>query len=252
MVCNHPDMTDLPRFLSLWKETFGEWNGFWETFLETAFSPTRCLCLREGEAITAALTWLDCSCGGRKLAYIYAVVTHPAHRGKGLCRTLLANTHALLKARGYAAALLVPAESGLRAMYEKLGYHTCTFVREFSCGAAGSAVSLRAIGPEEFAALRRDFLCRDGVVQEAENLPFLASQFRFFAGEDFLLTAYLEEGKLISPELLGNTAAAPGILRALEAASGTFRCPGREIPFAMLHPLGEDAVSPAYFGFAFD
>ena len=252
MICKHPDKSEIAQLLKLWKSAFGEWNGFWEMFLETAFSPERCRCVREGSKITAALTWLDCSCGARKLAYIYAVVTHPDHRGKGLCRRLLADTHALLKARGYAAALLVPAESGLREMYEKLGYETCTFVREFSCEAGDDPVSLRAIGPGEFAALRRQFLPGNSVLQEGENLPFLARQFQFYAGEDFLLTAFCEDGKLTVPELLGNTAAAPGILRALNAKSGTFRCPGRGIPFAMVHSLTEEPAIPAYFGFAFD
>ena len=252
MICKHPDKSEIPQLLTLWKSAFGEWNGFWEMFLETAFSPERCRCVREGSEITAALTWLDCSWSGRKLAYIYAVVTHPDHRGQGLCRRLLADTHALLRSRGYAAALLVPAESGLREMYEKLGYETCTFVREFSCEAGDDPVSLRAMGPGEFAALRRQFLPGNSVVQEGENLPFLARQFQFYAGEDFLLTAFCEDGKLTVPELLGNTAAAPGILRALNAKSGTFRCPGRGIPFAMVHSLTEEPAIPAYFGFAFD
>ena len=252
MICKHPDKSEIPQLLTLWKSAFGEWNGFWEMFLETAFSPERCRCVREGSEITAALTWLDCTCNGRKLAYIYAVVTHPDHRGKGLCRRLLADTHALLKARGYAAALLVPAESGLREMYEKLGYETCTFVTEFSCEAGASPVSLRAMGPGEFAALRQQFLPADSVVQEGENLPFLARQFQFYAGEGFLLTAYTDGEALFAPEFLGNSSAAPGILRTLNAKSGTFRCPGGHIPFAMFHPLTEETVTPAYFGFAFD
>lgn len=252
MTFEHPAPHHLPELLKLWQEAFGEWNGFWEAFLETAFSPQRCRCAVESGRITAALTWLDCSCDGRKLAYIYAVVTDPAHRGRGLCRRLLADTHALLRQRGYAAALLVPAEASLRTMYGKLGYDTCTFVEEFSCEAGETPAAVRAIGPEEFAKLRREFLPEKAVLQEQENLSFLARQARFFAGGDFLLAAYQEEAGLTAMELLGSPAAAPGILKALGAKKGSFRCPGSRIPFAMLHPLTEDAPVPGYFGFAFD
>lgn len=252
MTFDHPTQAHIRQLLTLWKSVFGEWSGFWEMFLETAFSPRRCRCVLEEGQVTAALTWLDCCCEGQKIAYIYAVVTHPDHRGKGLCRRLLADTHALLKEQGYAAALLVPAEEGLRAMYEKMGYRTCTHVKEFRCEAGPSPVSLRAVGPEEFAQLRRRFLPASGVLQEKENLPFLARQMQFFAGNDFLLTAYLEEDSLTAAELLGNKDAAPGILSALGAKKGSFRCPGKEIPFAMWHPLQEDAAAPDYFGFAFD
>ena len=252
MTFEFPGSGHIPRLLRLWKRVFGDWNGFWEAFLETAFSPDRCRCILEREEITAALTWLDCTCQGQKLAYLYAVVTHPAHRGKGLCRRLLADTHALLKTQGYAAVLLVPAEPELRAMYEKLGYETCTFVEEFQCAAGDAPLPLQAVGPEEFAVLRRAFLPDKGVVQEGGNLPFLARQAQFYAGDGFLLAAYGDEDALTGMELLGDQNTAPGILRALGAEKGSFRCPGNAIPFAMIHPLTEDAVIPRYFGFAFD
>lgn len=252
MTFEHPTQEQIPQLLTLWKGAFGEWNGFWETFLETAFSPLRCRCVMEEGRITAALTWLDCSCRGQKLAYIYAVVTHPEHRGKGLCRQLLADTHAFLASQGYSVALLVPAEPELRTMYEKLGYETCTYVEEFSCEAGTQPVPMRAIGAEEFAALRRSFLPEDGVLQEGKNLPFLSRQAQFYAGEDFLLTAWQEDNSLTAMELLGKKDTAPGILNALGAATGTFRCPGDQDPFAMIHSLHAGAVIPRYFGFAFD
>lgn len=252
MTFEHPAPQQLPQLLGLWKAAFGEWNGFWEMFLETGFAPHRCRCVVEDGQITASLTWLDCTCQGQKMAYIYAVVTHPEHRGLGLCRKLLADTHRLLEAQGYAAALLVPAETELRAMYEKLGYQTCTLVEEFSCQAGDSPVPIRAIGPEEFMKLRQKFLPENGVLQEGENIAFLSRQAQFYAGEDFLLTAWEENGTLTAMELLGGKTAAPGILRALGAKKGSFRCPGDAIPFAMIYPILPDAVIPTYFGYAFD
>ena len=252
MTFEYPAPAQIPQLLKLWKDAFGEWNGFWELFLNTGFSPLRCRCVLENGQITAALTWLDCSCQGQKQAYLYAVVTHPAHRGKGLCRRLLADTHALLAERGYSSALLVPAEPELRSMYGKFGYQTCTFIEEFDAAAAEPAVPLRAVGPEEFAALRRSLLPADSVLQEGENLSFLAGQMQFYAGTDFLLAAYHDGDVLTAMELLGNKPAAPGILQTLGCKNGSFRCPGTQNSFAMICPLKEKAVFPRYFGFAFD
>lgn len=248
----HPNEADTHQLLALWKSVFGDWNGFWEGFLETGFSPDRCRCIAEQGQIIAALTWLDGSCNGQKIAYVYAVVTSPDHRGRGLCRALMADTHALLRSQGYAASLLVPAEHGLRAMYEKLGYEECTFVEEFKQTAGEEAVSITAIGPEEFARLRRKYLPEGGVVQEEESLAFLARQAQFYAGTDFLMAAYADEKTLTAMELLGNKQAASGILRALGCKEGSFRCPGDTVPFAMWYPLQTAAKKPAYFGFAFD
>ena len=249
---DQPTLEQIQQLLALWKDVFGDYDGFWELFLETGFSPDRCRCITENGQITAALCWLDCSCDGQKQAYVYAVVTHPAHRGRGLCRSLLADTHSLLKARGYTAVLLVPAEEALREMYRKFGYADCTRVSEFSCTAGETSVSVRTVSPEEYGRLRQGRLPRGGVLQEGENLAFLAAQAQLFAGKDVLLAAYADGDTLVGMELLGDPKTAPGILNGLGFAQGRFRGPGKEESFAMAHPLTEDAVIPEYFGFAFD
>ena len=114
MTFEHPGKEDIPQLLKLWKEVFGEYDGFWELFLDTAFSPDHCLCITEDDRITAGLYWFDCSCGNDKIAYIYAVVTDPRHRGKGLCRKLMTNVHALLQS-GAKADAKAPTLEGLDA-----------------------------------------------------------------------------------------------------------------------------------------
>lgn len=247
-----PSPDQIPQLLRLWKDAFGDWNGFWEQFLQTAFSPSRCRCMLDGSQIAASLCWFNTECAGQKHAYLYAVVTNPAYRGQGLCRRLMENTHVHLSGLGYAGALLVPANEGLRDMYRKMNYRDCTCITERSCEAGCAPVELRAIGPEEYARLRHRFLPEGGVIQEEENMAFLALQAEFFTGNDFLLASYAEDAILHAVELLGNDQAAPGILAALRCIRGTFRIPGKEQPFAMFHPLREDAVIPQYFGFAFD
>ncbi len=235
----------------LWQATFGDSREFVDLFFSTAYSEDRCQILTEDGQVTAALYWLDCRFRGQKQAYIYAVATHPNHRGKGLCRKLMAQIHEVLKTRGYTAALLKPGEDGLIRMYEKLGYRICTHLQEFSCD-AGTPVPLRLIAPAEYARIRRQYLPEYGLLQEEENLRFLASCCSLYAGADFLCCGGPEDGAFRCLELLGNRSAAPGILAALGYENGVFRIPGREVPFAMGLKLTEDAVLPGYLGLAFD
>ncbi len=248
----HPGKAHIPQLIRLWKTVFGEYDGFWELFLETAFLPDHCRCILEEEQVLAGLYWFDCSCGSDKIAYVYAVVTDPDHRGKGLCRKLMADVHGLLAERGYASVMLVPASTGLREMYRKMGYEDCTTVSEISCSPGETAVKIRNIDKEEYAPLRRKLLPEQGVVQEEQNLAFLAAQTQLLAGDDFLLAAFLEEDTLQGMELLGNISAAPGILRALGCTAGKFQIPGSDRAFAMLHKLKEHAAIPSYFGLAFE
>ena len=248
----HPGKQHIPRLVSLWKAAFGEFDGFWELFLQTAFLPDHCRCITEDGQPIAGLYWFDCSCGCDKIAYVYAVVTDPGYRGKGLCRKLMEDVHALLLDQDYASVMLVPADEGLREMYRKMGYQDCTAIGTLSCEAGEEPVTIRPVSAEEYAALRRKLLPGGGVLQEGIQLPFLAAQAQLLAGPDFLLAAWLDGDALQGMELLGNTAAAPGILRALGCERGRFQIPGTEKPFAMIHKLAENPVIPSYFGFSFD
>lgn len=251
MGIEHPTPELEPRLRALWKLAFGDSDEFISLFFSTAYAPERCRCICEAGQAAAALHWLDCEFDGQKLAYIYAVATHPDFRGRGLCRTLMADTHAVLTARGYSGAILMPAEPGLRQMYGKMGYRECTRISEFSC-TAGESVPVRQVGREEYAALRRSFLPEGGVIQEGESLAYLETYAAFYAGEDFLLAAAPKKNALNGIEFLGNRDSAPGILGALGYTGGSFRTPGEDIPFAMFCPLSTDEKMPSYLGFAFD
>ena len=252
MRIDHPSVHHHKQLRQLWQDAFGDSDAFLDSFYRTAYDPLRCRCVFLGEEVAAVLYWIDCTLEDQKLAYIYAVVTHPAHRGKGLCRALLSDTHALLAARGYAAAVLVPQKETLRTMYAGMGYENCGGLAEFACAAGESAIPVRAIGPEEFAVLRRSLLPAGSVLQEGAGLSLLAQQLRFYTGTGFLLAGYQEKDILYAVELLGDPAAASGILKALGCREGHFRTPGTDRLFAMFHPLQAGIAPPDYFGFAFD
>lgn len=246
MNLDHPSTHHIPQLRLLWQEAFGDSDEALDAFFQTAFDPARCLCAWEGAELAAAAYWFSCG----EYAYIYAVATAKAHRGKGLCHALMNSIHHLLTAQGYEGAMVVPGEESLRQFYAGMGYENFGGIREFSCQAGLEAATLTEIDTETFAALRRQYLPQGGVIQEGENLAYLARFVRFYAGKDFLLTATETEEGLFGMELLGNAEAAPGILTALGQKTGIFRTQG-EVPWGMHKPLG-DKNSPTYLGFAFD
>lgn len=235
----------------LWQEAFGDDDPFLDAFFSTAYSPRRCRTLHVSGQLAAALYWFDCSFQGQKIAYLYAVATVKAFRGRGLCRRLMEDTHRHLADLGYAGTLLVPGEASLFQMYTGLGYETVSGISEFSCTAAPGKLTLEQTSRDEYARLRRQLLPAGGVLQEGENLAFLETQYSFFKGAGCLLAASRRDENLFCAELLGDCSAAPGILAALGCQDGTFRTPGNTRPFAMYHAF-TDAPAPSYFGLAFD
>lgn len=236
----------------LWSLAFGDPPEVIEGFFSTAFAPNRCHFLEEDGQTVAALYWLDCILENRKYAYIYAVATHPDHRGRGLCRRLMEQAHRILKDRNYSAALLMPAEPELRQMYRKFGYTDCTAHTLLTCAAADRGVEVFPVPTREYEALRRRYLPEGGLEQPGESIEYLATYAQLYAGRDFVLAAIHQENSLFGLELLGNAARAPEILKAMGYASGTFRTPGPDVPFAMLCPLRDDTLRPTYLGFAFE
>ncbi len=247
-----PSPAQIPQLRALWQEAFGDSDAALDTFFGTAFSPRRCRCITLDGTVAAALYWFTVSCGGQKMAYLYAVATAAAYRGRGLCRELMAQTQRVLTQEGYCAALLVPEGAGLARMYRSMGYETATEVRQFSCTSADAPVPLRRIHGTEYARLRRDLLPPGGVMQEGESLAFLEAQAELYAGSGWIAAVQREDTALLVPELLGDSSAAPGILTALGVERGTFRTPGKGKPLAMWLPLTREAPVPTYFGLAFD
>lgn len=236
----------------LWQEAFDEPDDFTDLFFTKGYSPERCHCIKENGVPVSSLYWFDCHLNGQKMAYIYGVATLNTHQGKGLAGKLMAQTHEILQKQGYAGVILVPAGQSLFDFYRRFGYETATFSTKLTCDAGNIPVALRKISPEEYTRLSPKFLPEGSVTQGKVALAFLAGYCDFYAGEDFLLICSISPEGFRGQELLGNTQAAPGILRALNCATGCFRTPGKDRPFAMWLPLQEDCPKPSWFALALD
>lgn len=253
MIIDAPNRSQIPELRSLWQEAFDDTQDFLNDFDRTAFRTDRCRCAVTDGKVAAALYWFDCLHVGRRIAYVYAVATAKVYRGQGLGHGLMEDTHRHLGNHGYEGAVLVPGSKELFRYYESMGYRISSMIREFTCDASVKEVSLRCIGTEEYACLRRQMLPQGGVVQENENLDFLKTQAQLYAGQGFLLAARKEKDMLFGVELLGDETKASRIVSALGCAKGAFRVPGEGKPFAMYRSLKESALPPpSYFGLAFD
>ena len=250
MIIDHPRRNQIPELQGLWQAVFPDPKDYIEGFFVHAFSPPRCLCIREDGSVAAMVHWLDMTCRGKKIAYIYAVATRKAYRGRGFCRALMDRAHEILAAQGYAGAALVPQGEELFAMYEKMGYRSCGGIHRIFCS-AGEAVSLIPLTWQEWNARRCKMLPPGSAELTEVPAAYLGHMSQFWAGEDFLLAGFMEEGILHGIELLGNSRRAPGILSALGCEEGSFPTPGGE-PFAMYRSLDGITPPPRYFGIAFD
>jgi len=248
---DYPVSADIPKLRQLWKAAFGDTDEFLDIFFSVAFSPDRCRCIREGDGIPAALYWLDMDLGGQKFAYIYAVATDPAYRGRGLCRHLMEDTAAVLTDRGYDGAILVPQEEGLRAMYRKMGYESTAPIDEEFC-AASAPCPVEEITPAAYAARRAKLLPEGSLTLGAAALDFLAQFARFYAGSSFLAAVSQEQEHLRILEYLGDRDMASALAAVLGATEATLRRPGKAREFAMYRPLTLECKKPEYYPFAFD
>lgn len=247
-----PDLSIQLR--KLWKTAFADDDVFLDHFFETGFSPRRCRCVvNEEKKLLSVLYWFDAEYEGYSYAYLYAVATDPQYRHQGLLRYLLEDTYQLLRQQGCAGVLLLPGDDSLRQMYRKLGYQDCTTIGNIISASQPLTFFAHAIDKQEYSKLRKNYLPKDGVVQEGASLDFLATQCSFYTGPGFVMCARPKNSEMLEGvEFLGDTEVIPGVLCALGYPMGTFRVPGGTIPFAMYYGLNKDAPVPGYLGLAFD
>ena len=250
----HPGPAQITALRSLGKEAFGDDDAFLDRFFSTGFHPQRCLCALCAEDPLTAIYWFDCTLRGEKADYLYALATRQHAQGRGIARQLLHRVHDLLKARGYAAALLVPGSRQLAGWYQREGYEYQGSVREFSCIASPQAAPLRPVTAAEYGALRNQYLPAGSVVQGREALEFLETQAKLYAGDNYLLAVqHTLWDTVVVPEYLGDPQSAPGVLAALGHPKASFRTPGSGEALVMFRPLTEMPIQPpTYFAFPFD
>ena len=252
MKTNRPDDSLIPGLRSLWKEAFGDTDAFLDLFFFTAYDHDRCRCIVTEGRVEAALYWLDMTCDGQKFAYIYAVGTAVSARGKGLCRTLMAETAAVLKEAGYHGAILVPQDPPLHIMYGKMGYLPATPIEQSIYAAGETSLPITQITAEEFASLRPGFSPAGSVQCGQVTVAFLDKLAVFYRAPGLLAAVSREEKHLRILDYLGPKEAIPSLVTALGRTEATVRTVGTGTNFAMYYPLDPACKQPGHFTLALD
>lgn len=247
MTIDRPCKSNIPALRQLWKQAFGDTDAFLDGFFRVGFAFDRCRCLCTDGVLAAALYWFDCRWNGKKVAYIYAVATDTAFRGKGLCRKLMEDTHLHLQSLGYAGAALVPGDQGLFSLYQKLGYRRFCPIQTLTV-TAGDAAEVMPISPDNYRLGRQFRLPENAIMQDRVTTDFFATYGGFYKAADTVFAANREKDTLYFQEYLGDPALLSGIVAALGAETGIVMLPGGEADSAMYLSFDNDPTLPGYFG----
>lgn len=243
---------DISAMKRLWQQSFGDEMAFIDGFFATGFDESRCQCVYEQGRLAAALYWLDCLWQGQKVAYIYAVATDTAFRGKGMCRQLMEYTHRHLKMQGYIGAVLVPGTPELFSMYEKFGYQGFFpgVVKQIAAGQKN--ITLVRLSLTEYLTRRQQLLPENSVVAGQQAFAYLETYGAFYAGSRGVFCLARQKDTVYFQEYLADPACLGDVIKTLGAEKGVIRLPGVGKETAMYRSFTEDTALPAYFAPALD
>lgn len=262
---------DIPALKALWQQAFGDDDACIDAFFRSLYRPDQVLTVHEDGRLVSMACWLQetvCQGGrGWPAAYLYAVATDRAARGRGYCGRLLAFAEEFLAPYGIRALLLVPGEPSLRRFYGRLGYRDFSRVAQLELDAAPAGGTAARVAAPVYLELREGLLSDRAYVScPVPVLAFQEAVARLYGGGLFRLEADGMEGcacaaldgagRAVVYELLwpGDPAQGASLAAAAVGAQRTLvRTPGGETPFAMAKWLTPPpALSPVYLGIALD
>ena len=156
---------DLPALTALWQTCFGDEamqiNAFWRAL----WQDIRVFAAYEGKTPVAMLCALPTALvneAGESFpaAYLYAVCTAPQQRNRGLCGALLAYAENALQKEGCSFAALVPSSKGLFGFYQKFGYQTAFFHKEYTVSAKKGTAKITKLDADGYQNLRENAALR--------------------------------------------------------------------------------------------
>ena len=168
--------SDLPGMIALWGESFGDSEPAVRFFFESFPDCISYVAEKNGVIVSMVHALPQTLSPDVPAAYVYAVATLKTHRGKGLCRDLMAFAEKDLRDRGFDCCVLTPGEPHLFRFYEKLGYRA-DFTRTRTAFSGGNAISAAA-----YAVLRERILTVPYMVCDLRTLEYAAKVYglRFY------------------------------------------------------------------------
>ena len=255
------ERSELPALTALWSECFGDSTALIEGFWARLF-PQATVFTAEQNGTPAAMLcalptqWITDDGLSVSAAYLYAVCTAAAYRGKGLCRRLTAYAEAALRQDGIELAYLAPATKELFDFYRKLGYYPAFSAREYSVFSKHHPYKITGITPSIYRNLREMQLYGNCISVGEPLLDWLrfsgAALYRIETAQEVCCAAVIHgDGILTFAELLPNVPeAAEALCAKLGAAAARVRVPGSTVPSGMAKLLVPNIPKPqnAYLG----
>ena len=159
---------DLPAITALWGEAFGDGPEAVSFFFESFPDCLSFVAEEQGEIAAMVHALPQTLSPDIPAAYIYAVATAKAHRGRGLCRQLMNFAETDLRRRGAACCVLTPGEPSLFRFYEKQGYEAA-FTRTRNPFPGGEPISAA-----DYARRREQILTVPHMVYDLRTLEYAA------------------------------------------------------------------------------
>ena len=251
---------DVPALKALWKQAFGDTEAEIDSFFKTVYPETTGFCAEEDGAVIAMLFALSLTLAHgeemQKAAYLYAVATDEAFRGRGVCRALMEFAERTLRKRYVSCLLLVPETEKLASYYETMGYarqDSCTMQTLRADAPQGAAA---VVTPQEYAGLRETLLfdvphtrySKAQLDYAAEDLDF----YRLEQGYALGCAAVRRAGQIVE-ELLPDARMLPALAAALSAGQYPVKTPGHGTMNCMAKWLdAEKQTAPIWLAFDFD
>ena len=217
--------SDLPGIFALWQEAFGDSPEAAAYFFESFPGCISYVAEDRGRIVSMVHALPQVLSPDTPAAYVYAVATLRSHRGRGLCRELMAFAEGDLQSRGFGCCVLTPGEPSLFDYYERLGYEVA-FTRHRTTFSGGQPISLW-----EYLTRRERLLTVPHMVCDEATLAYAKKVYglTFYETATGIAAASAAYTAEVLPEdLQGN-------------------------PFAMIKWLGEPKdLQNAYLGFALE
>ena len=252
---------DFPALKALWRQAFGDSDAEIDAFFSSVYPDAFGFCAEEDGAPVSMLYALPVTLAhgerAEKAAYIYAVATDEAYRGRGLCRALMAYTEQQLKKRYISCLLLVPADEHLAQYYETLGYTRQTGCALRQLRAQTPRGCALPVSVQDYAGLRETLLFDTPHVRYPKPLLEYEAQrtvyYRLELGYELGCAAVAKRDDLaVVEELLPDVRMLPALAAELGAARYAVRTPGTETLGCMAKWLDGPETGPVYLAFPFD
>lgn len=143
------------QMISLWSNAFGDSGESVSKYLDTLLKYF--LVYEENGVVKGMLSVLPVKMNDKNGGYIYAVVTHPDYRGRGICKELIDRVKA---DKNFDFLVLVPQNKGLFDFYGKMAFVEVRFLekaRIVITNYKNDNYSLQELSPAEYEKARNDF-----------------------------------------------------------------------------------------------